>query len=72
MQQSLAYRIELYFYDVVILILGKSARACTAFQKTVGKLHKGEWVLLGGALLTSILAGLVTGYVLYFLVGTVG
>ena len=72
MQQSLAYRIELYFYDAIILILGQSARARNAFQKSVGKLRKGEWVLLGGALLASVLAGLATGYALYFLVGNVG
>ncbi len=72
MQQSLAYRIELYFYDAIILILGQSTRARNAFQKAVGTLHKGEWVLLGGAVLASVLAGLATGYALYFLVGTVG
>ncbi len=72
MQQSLAYRIELYFYDAVILILGQSARARSAFQRAFGKLGKGEWVLLGGALLASVLAGLATGYALYFLVGIVG
>jgi hypothetical protein len=72
MQRSLAYRFELYFYDIVIQILSKSGRIRSFCQQASGLFQSGEWIVISGSILASALAGLVSGYVLYLLFGGVG
>lgn len=72
MQRSLAYRFELFFYDVVIQLLTKSGRVRGFFQQIAVLCQSGEWIVISGAILASALAGLVSGYILFLLFGGAG
>jgi hypothetical protein len=72
MQHSISYRFELCFYNVVIHILSKSGRVRAIIHQVAALSQRGEWFVLAGSLLATSLAGLISGYILYFLFGGVG